>query len=137
VLYIDFLGVSAASTWDEDRASGIIKILKEIASMRSSFDINGESLADGSYKFKVSAETSTFSDHIVASYPVLPDWPLPIELLLEIYLKLSQDIVRQTAVAALNIGLLIRGCLTMGKLYHGGADAFAHFNRFANGLASS
>jgi hypothetical protein len=119
VLYLDFLGVSeAASTWKEDRASSLIDLLKVIAASRTPFDIEGTSLPDGGFKFKVTPETSTFSDHVVATWPVVDDWPLAIELLMDMYLKLSQDKVSEIASAALEIGLLVRGGLTMGMLYH-------------------
>lgn len=119
VLFLDFLGVKdAASNWEEERAAGLIAVLKTIAAARAPFDMDGESLPDGSYKFKVTAETSTFSDHIVASYPVPVDTQMPIDLSMGMYLKLSQDMVSKIAVEALNIGVLVRGGLTMGRLYH-------------------
>jgi hypothetical protein len=125
VLYLDFLGVSeAASTWGEARAAGLIATLKTIAAARASFAIDGESMPDGSYKFKIVAETLTFSDHIVASYPVFDDAPMPIDMLMDMYLKLSQDMVSKIAVEALNIGLLVRGGLTIGKLHHSDGVVF-------------
>jgi hypothetical protein len=125
VLYLDFLGVSeAASTWQEYRAAGLIDVLKSIATLRAPFDIDGESLPDGGFKLKVRAETSTFSDHVVASYPVLLDSGIPIAVLMDMYLKLSQDIVSKIAAEALNIGLLVRGGLTMGMLYHADGVVF-------------
>jgi hypothetical protein len=125
VLYLDFLGVSdAASAWKEDRAASLIELLKVIAASRAPFDIEGESLPDGGYKLRVTPETSTFSDHVVATWPVVDDWPLSKELLMDMYLKLSQDKVSQIAAQALRIGLLVRGGLTMGPLYHADGVVF-------------
>ena len=69
VLYMDFLGVSeAAMSWPEDRAAKLIELLTTIAAEKTEFSIDGASQADGSYKFKITPETATFSDNIVASY---------------------------------------------------------------------
>ncbi len=125
VLYLDFLGVSeAASVWEEARAARLIAVLEMIAAARASFTMDGKSLPDDSYKFKITAETSTFSDHIVASYPVFDDAPMPIDLVMDMYLKLSQDMVGTIAVEALKIGLLVRGGLTIGKLHHSDGVVF-------------
>ena len=87
-LYLDFLGVSdAASTWEEERAADLIAVLQTIAAARAPYAIGGELLPDGSYKIKATAETSTFSDHIVASYPLLEETQLPISFLMDMYLK--------------------------------------------------
>ena len=125
VLYLDFLGVSdAAISWPDERAAQLIEVLKIVAAERAPFDIDGTSQPDGSYKFLVTAETSTFSDHIVASYIFPKDPEIPAEFLTEMYLSLSQDMVARVAVHALNVGLLIRGGLTIGKLYHAGGVVF-------------
>jgi hypothetical protein len=119
VLYLDFLGVSdAASTWAESRVTGLIDLLKAIAATRAPFSFDGGALPDGGYKFQVIPETSTFSDHVAATWPMIEAGPLSNELLMDVYLKLAQDKVSEIAIAALNIGLLVRGGLTMGKLYH-------------------
>jgi hypothetical protein len=125
VLFLDFLGVSdAAYTWEEERAANLIEVLETVAAARAPFTIDGESLPDGSYKMSVTAETSTFSDHIVASYPLYGKTSIPVELWLDMYLKLTQDMVSKIAVHALNVGLLVRGGLTIGKLHHSDGVVF-------------
>lgn len=123
VLYLDFLGISdAAASWEEERASRLIEVLRMLAASRASFRMDGSSQPDGSYKFSVTAETSTFSDHIVASYPIPQE--IPEDLLMNMYLSLAQDMVCQIAVHALNAGLLVRGGLTIGNLHHADGVVF-------------
>lgn len=126
VLYMDFLGVSeAATSWPEDRAVELIRQLTAIAEEKSEFSIDGASQADGSYKFKITPETATFSDHIVASYRI--NWQDDDRLnaiIVEIYLKVAQDLVISTARRALDTGMLVRGGVTIGRLYHSGGVVF-------------
>jgi hypothetical protein len=126
VLYMDFLGVSeAATSWPEDRSTKLIELLTAIAEEKSEFSIDGASQADGSYKFKITAETATFSDYIVASYRI--NWQEDERLnamIVEMYLKVAQDLVISTARRALDIGMLVRGGVTIGKLYHSGGVVF-------------
>jgi hypothetical protein len=125
VLYIDLLGTSdAANNWNEEKIPPLIDLLSEISNSRAAFDIKGNAREDGSYAIDITPDVSTFSDHIVASYPTyiieeardihsqLPD------LMLDMVLERVQKIVGIIAIKALNIGLLIRGGLTIGKLYH-------------------
>jgi hypothetical protein len=120
VLYTDFLGVSeAATSWPKDRATKLIELLTAIAEEKSEFSIDGASQADGSYKFKITPETATFSDHIVASYRM--NWQEDErlnEIMVEMYLKVAQDLLISTARRALDIGVLVRGGITIGKLHH-------------------
>jgi hypothetical protein len=126
VLYMDFLGVSeAATSWPEDRAASLIGLLTAIAEEKSEFSVDGASQADGSYKFKITPETATFSDHIVASYRI--NWQDNERLnamIVEMYLKVAQDLVISTARRALDLGMLVRGGVTIGKLYHLGGVVF-------------
>ncbi len=115
-LYLDFLGVSdAATTWGEKRAAGLIAVSQTIAAARAPYTIDGEPLPDGSYKIMATTETSTFSYRIVTSYPLLEETPLPSSILMDMYLKLAQDMMSKIAVEALNVGLLVRGGMTIGK----------------------
>jgi hypothetical protein len=126
VLYLDFLGVSeAAMSWPEDRAAKLIELLTTIAAEKTEFSIDGASQADGSYKFKITPEAATFSDNIVASYRLR--WQEDERLnamMVEIYLKVAQDLVISTARRALDLGMLVRGGVTIGKLHHSGGVVF-------------
>jgi hypothetical protein len=126
VLYMDFLGVSeAALSWPEDRAVELITLLTAIAEEKSTFSLDGASQPDGSYKFKIKPETTTFSDHIVASYRInWQDNDLLNAMMVEMYLKVAQDLVVSTARRALDIGMLVRGGVTIGRLYHSGGVVF-------------
>jgi hypothetical protein len=126
VLYMDFLGVSeAATSWPEDRAAKLIELLTAIAEEKSEFSIDGASQPDGSYKFKITPETATFSDHIVASYRM--NWQEDERLnaiMVEMYVKVAQDLLISAARRALDIGMLVRGGMTIGKLHHSGSVVF-------------
>src|SRR5215208_1045387 len=70
VLFLDFLGfASAVQDWDENRMEALIEVLVALAGAQSTFDIEGEPQKDGSYRITSRAEITTFSDHIVVSYP--------------------------------------------------------------------
>jgi hypothetical protein len=120
VLYLDFLGMSrAVNLPSEDRIRELISLLTKVAAQKTEFSIDGHSQTDGSYKFKVTPEVSTFSDNIVASYPILQPEGADMEnLLVEMYVKVAQDLAVGVAIDALNIGMLTRGGLTIGQLYH-------------------
>src|SRR5438105_1445070 len=45
-------------------------------------------------------------------------------MIVEMYLKVAQDLVISTARRALDIGMLVRGGVTIGKLYHSGGVVF-------------
>lgn len=120
VLYMDLLGISeAATSWTEGRAARLIELLTAIEEKKSEFSIDGAPQADGSFKLRITPETATFSDHIVASYPV--KWQSDERLnaiLVESYVKVAQDLVISIARQALDIGMLVRGGMTIGKLHH-------------------
>ena len=112
LLFLDFLGFSdAVKTWTDDRLGNLIATVEGLARQQSSFDVRGEAQADGGYKFNTSAELTTFSDHVVASYP------FDGELVKEPYVQLWDDMVRQNmqriaahiVIFGLDVGLLVRG----------------------------
>lgn len=129
VLFLDFLGfATAVQHWDDERMGELIAVLAGIADAQSDFDIKGESQSDGSYKITSRAEITTFSDHIVVSYPRIAK---PAEIAGDLWGVLSngwvgmvrqqmQRITAQVAMAGLGVGLLVRGGLSRGKLYHRG-----------------
>lgn len=119
-LYLDLLGVTdAANSWDEARSSELIKLLLRLAASKSEFELDGESMPDGGFKFKISAEISTFSDHVVSSYLISKTKNQKlIDLQITMFTDQAQRIAASMARDALNIGLLVRGGLTVGKLFH-------------------
>jgi hypothetical protein len=126
VLFLDFLGFSEAATrWDTDRAQPLIDLLTYIAASQSPFSLDGSAQQDGSYKIQVRPETTTFSDHIVTSYPLHLDEDERLRSLwLDILVQDAQRVVGGIALRALKLGLLIRGGITIGKLYHSNGVVF-------------
>jgi hypothetical protein len=127
VLFLDFLGfASAAKQWDDQRMEKLIRVLAGIAEARSSFDVQGEAQRDGSYKITSPAEITTFSDNIVVSYPaVLGDPADPVTGLIalawaQMVRQQMQRITAEIVRIGLDVGLLTRGGLSRGRLYHAG-----------------
>ena len=122
VLYVDFLGVSdAARSWPEHKVGALINVLRNIHEQRSPFSIDGFLNPDGGYRFQIKPETSTFSDHVVSSYPlseVKRFVPAAEKILNEAYVELAARRAAQIAQFALEVGLLVRGGLSIGPLYH-------------------
>jgi hypothetical protein len=131
ILFLDCLGFAAAAqNWDDQRMSHVIDLLEHVASAQSDFDIEGEPLNDGSFKIKAKAAITTFSDHIVVSYPRVlkrsdfpgDEWAWNVVsdgwngMVRREMLKISGYV----AMSALDVGLLVRGGLSCGKLYHTG-----------------
>jgi hypothetical protein len=127
VLFLDFLGfASAVEQWDNQRMERLIRVLAGIAEAQSSFDVKGEAQQDGSYKITSPAEITTFSDNIVVSYPaVLGDPANPVTTLLapgwaQMVRQQMQRITAEIVRTGLDVGLLARGGLSRGRLYHQG-----------------
>jgi hypothetical protein len=141
-LFFDFLGTSDATRWSKERLYPFLDLLISIAQIQSEQQISGSPQEDGSYRFQVTPEVTTFSDNIVVSYPALGDEAsmpadTPSHLRFEpLWTKfMCQDAIRilsGVAELALRIGVLIRGGFTFGQLHHdrgvvfGAAMAEAH-----------
>jgi hypothetical protein len=127
VLFLDFLGfASAVQRWDDDRMEELVTVLVKIAEAQSDFGIDGETQSDDGYKITTRPEITTFSDNLVVSYPcksaeiageagevVAKIWNGMVR-------ERMQNITAQVVMAALDVGLLVRGGLSRGKLYHHG-----------------
>ncbi|MDX1922694.1 MAG: hypothetical protein SFW65_06170 [Alphaproteobacteria bacterium] len=121
IIYIDFLGFAEATVeWDDKKAKQIIKLLHDLANLRSEFKLIKTERSDG-HSIEMRPTVTTFSDHIVMSYPIEKLQILGGENFIEITLFMIQRLVGALAAAAMNLGLLIRGGATIGQLYH--ADA--------------
>lgn len=124
VLFFDFLGASnAAKNWPRERVYEFVNLLTSIATLQSSQDISGSAHADGSYRLLVTPEITTFSDNVVVSYPEVPDEEYKGYRRLPAFWAetVCADTVRilsGVAELALRIGLLIRGGLSFGEMYH-------------------
>jgi hypothetical protein len=129
ILFLDFLGfASAVQQWADERMESLIAVLVRFAEAQSTFDIKGEAQSDGSYKITSPAEITTFSDHIVVSYPSLAKpadisdvlWPVIANGWTGMVRHQMQKITAEVVIAGLEVGLLVRGGLSRGKLYHRG-----------------
>jgi hypothetical protein len=111
--YIDLLGFSDA-TADASSASRILSMLRELTALRSEFAMESQERS-----YKITPAISTFSDHIVISYPLdsLASSLSPKAARL-FALTSFQGIAATIAAGVLRLGLLIRGGATIGKLFH-------------------
>ena len=89
-----------------------------IAQAQSAQEISGASEDDGSYRIRIIPEVTTFSDNAVVSYPGAAEDYLPHSLWAEIACKDAIRVLSAVAEMALRIGLLVRGGLSFGQLYH-------------------
>jgi len=128
VLFVDFLGFSdAVKGWDAERAAALLELLRALAASQSSYSVDGAPQTDGSYKINISPEFASFSDHVVVSYrldaldEVEKHVQIQIDSLwIDMVLQEVQRIAGTIAKSALEIGLLVRGGLSFGELYHEG-----------------
>ncbi len=126
VVYIDFLGSKVAvSQWEKERIERLIDLFHGIATLRSDFVPSDETVPHASsgvtlVMLPVPA-VSTFSDHLVISYPTeaLRTWAGE-RYLGAVCLRPAQWLISQLAAEAMKLGLLIRGGATVGQLHHAG-----------------
>jgi hypothetical protein len=127
VFFLDFLGFSdATKNWRGDRANALLDLLVQVSSLKGSFNLQGHSQRDGSYRFHdIRPEVSTFSDCIFGSFHMPTDGGGMIEsLVLDMWLQETVKWVGTIAKRALEIGLLVRGGLTIGNIYHADSVVF-------------
>jgi len=126
VVYIDLLGSKAAvSQWDKERIERLVDLLHGIATLRSDFVPSEETVphaGSGVTRVKLPVPAvSTFSDHLVVSYPTeaLRTWAGE-RYLGAVSLHPAQWLISQLAAESMKLGLLIRGGATVGPLHHAG-----------------
>jgi hypothetical protein len=129
-LYFDFLGTrNALSTWQVKRLHEFVDLLRSLVAMRGPQEIDGKPREDGAYTLSIRPEVSTFSDHIVLSYPELGGdderfWEMVGPLWVEFICRDCLRLLSPIAEKALRQGLLLRGGLTVGELFHDGDVVF-------------
>jgi hypothetical protein len=120
--FVDFLGFKSVSTGSDDAIRlKILELLRGLAALRSEFTVQKQDRPDGSMQTSFSAAISTFSDHIVISYPL---HAMGGEFARVSILNHFSRLAARIAAAALRIGFLIRGGVTIGKLFHAGGVVF-------------
>ncbi len=123
VLFMDFLGFkNAVANWKSQQISSLIQQLNGLANNQSQFGINSRTNGN-STNVTISSNITTFSDHIVASYPYKPN-NLPEGMdqnaWEDMVLQHMQKIAAHFTIMGLDLGLLARGGLSRGDLYHNG-----------------
>jgi hypothetical protein len=124
--FIDFLGFSETSFADPERTTEILRTLQYIASYKSEPETLWEG-KKGQSRFRIVPATSTFSDHIVMSYPMSELRSITDEtshVALSLALIDLRNRVGMIAASAFPLGFLIRGGITLGGLYHSAGVVF-------------
>ena len=122
--FIDFLGFSEVSKKADDTSRlKVLDLLRSLSALRSEFTIQSAPIQDGGTSHQIRPAISTFSDHIVISYPlarIAHDLgPSSNEGSVAFFILSGFNrLLRIIAAAALRLGFLIRGGATIGKLYH-------------------
>jgi hypothetical protein len=128
ILFLDLLGFAhAMQHWSEQRIEEVISLLRVMAEQQSDFDFNVTQQESG-YQVTARAALTVFSDHLVASFPRpgrpegLSDdvWKVVSEVWDDHVRQQMQRITARLAKKALHIGLLVRGGISRGRLYHQG-----------------
>jgi hypothetical protein len=121
IIYMDLLGArDAIHTWDNTKRDNFIQLLHNLAHLRSEFDVSETPADEGVTQVRVTPAVTTFSDHIVISYPMERVQHLAGGQGLFMTLHMAEFLVARVAVAATGLGLLVRGGATVGRLYHSG-----------------
>jgi len=119
--FIDFLGFSEVSTRTDDTTRlKVLDLLRSLSTLRGEFDVQSTA-QESSKSFSIKPAISTFSDHIVISYPLQPIYSeLGSSEHVAAFVIMTQftQLLARIAAAALRIGFLVRGGATIGKLYH-------------------
>lgn len=137
VLFMDFLGFSEASVAnDPARAKEVLALLRDAKAQCGEFDIKHSDLTDGGVGVELTPEVLTFSDNLIASFPLysglldsastgllgeeakLRMLGMMRIMLVTMGLERARMLTASLALRALDLGLLIRGGITTGELYH-------------------
>jgi hypothetical protein len=125
--FVDFLGFSEASTGGlEEIRTKLLELLISISHLRGEFDVRSTPMPGGS-TLTIKPAVSTFSDHIVISFPLEPTRQttgLSEEVAGLVIMGQLEALLGRIAAAALRIGFLVRGGITVGKLYHSAGVVF-------------
>lgn len=122
--YIDLLGFKEFSTRtdveSDEKRKEVLGFLRSLSMLRGDFDVQSTTHETGKTSY-IKPAISTFSDHIVISYPLGPisaDGGLDERFTPVLIILQFNDLLTKIAGAALRIGFLVRGGATIGKLYH-------------------
>jgi len=117
IFYVDLLGFkNAVRSPSSERSELLTELLRDMSSLRGDFDLQKEVMENGA-RFTMRAAVTTFSDHIAISCPT-KDLELEGGAGLISALSLAERLISIFAVRAINLGFLIRGAATVGRLFH-------------------
>ena len=119
--FLDFLGFREVSAQTDDTTRlRVLNLLLALSALRGEFDVQSTVQETGK-STSIKPAISTFSDHIVISYPLQPiyaDTGFSEQVAGIVILQQFGNLITSIAAAALRIGFLVRGAATIGKLYH-------------------
>jgi hypothetical protein len=119
IIYIDLIGFSEATRiWDESKMEALTNMLHNFAELSGEFSASKIPAEGGGHQLHLRPEITTFSDHIVMSYPIKKLKEFEEDNSIGLTLILAQGLIGALASEALNLGFLIRGGVTIGNLYH-------------------
>jgi hypothetical protein len=121
VVFVDFLGFSNIVASGDDKMADLLKILRALQSSQSDFAISHRPIDERLGSIEVKAALSAFSDHVVISYPLermYVDKGLNEQTIPYIVMDHARSLIADIASRAFTLGMLVRGGITVGKLYH-------------------
>jgi hypothetical protein len=126
-VFVDFLGFSEVSSRTDDTTRReILGLLLALSALRGDFGVQS-AVIETNKTTTIKPAISTFSDHIVISFPLEPiykDAEFDEHIGAFIILNQFSSLLSRLAAAALRIGFLIRGGATIGNLYHASGVVF-------------
>jgi hypothetical protein len=125
--FVDLLGFSEVSTRTDDATRmNVLNLLQSLSALQGEFDVQSAPQESGKIS-RITPAISTFSDHIVISYPRQPiygEMGSGEHFTALVIMTQFGHLLTRIAAAALGIGFLVRGGATIGKLYHGRGVVF-------------
>jgi hypothetical protein len=119
--FLDFLGFSEISSQADDATRlSVLDLLQSLSELRGEFDLKS-TVEEGNKRSLIKPAISTFSDHIVISFPVQrirDELDSSERIAANLIMLQFNRLLTGIAAAALRIGFLVRGGATIGKLYH-------------------
>ena len=122
-LFLDFVGFAEFTrNADDSQNAAMVKLLIDISKWQGPQQPHIEEFEGSERHLAYSPEITTFSDHIVASYPVsMPaQFDLPPVVYAGMIVGSACFLTMDVALAGLKLGLCVRGGLAIGKMYHKG-----------------
>lgn len=125
VFYLDLLGFKEAALADDTRLGVIGDLLRQFAARQTPYSHQSYPQEGGGTHHEFTPEVTTFSDHVVFSYPLDELATLGgKDGAILAGLAIGVNLVNFFALAALNVDLLLRGGVAAGRMYHAEGVAF-------------